>query len=284
MADALSARRPDSTGLGVLNGTRVPANPQQLCRVLACSGRWMLGIFGQPDQANMTVNILRRAVCASALAAVYGKSYAANVKSPRRDEVAQAKDLVDSYYGDKTSLYVAKDLLDSALAKNPKNAAAYVQYGRLVAKGGVTSPGHLEGTTDANAQALLYKALSIDPRSPRVYTYLAEHARLADDLPAAFELLRKSDKIDPVDPSFWNGWAKYYEATGDQEAALRYFHRLDAKGPGHSIDSRKFYVEASVGPGSRSHLCRRCRGSQNARLRCRTSPANERRMDVEQLR
>ena len=160
-------------------------------------------------------------------------------------QVAQAKDLLDTYYGDRANIRTARELLKDAFDGSSKDADAYVQAARaFIMIADMSSP---QATLDSarTYHALLDKALAIDPRSAKAYILKAEAFHLERAYPQELQSLEKAKELGSTDPWLWVGLGRYYETLGDTTAAYHSYRQATEIRPIASNEDRRGYVKAA---------------------------------------
>jgi len=158
--------------------------------------------------------------------------------------VAEAKFLLDTYYGNGGNLQRASVLLNKALARSERDAEAYIQAARLTVMGGhIDREDDRTNTADAY-HALLDKALAIDPRNQKAHILKAEAYDLQKDYRREVAELDKAKAYGESDPWLWMGYARFSERFDDHMSAYHFYSKVEALGPGTSLEHRRAYVYA----------------------------------------
>jgi len=158
--------------------------------------------------------------------------------------VAEAKQWLDTYYGNTENLQKASDLLNNALESHPRNAHAYVQAARLTVMGGYIVRSEFKSGTAEAYHALLDQALTIDPDNQKAHILKAEAYDIQRDYPREKASLDKAQGYGESDPWLWMGYGRYYGKIGDPTLAYHYYTKVEALGPGKSAEHKKAYVSS----------------------------------------
>ncbi len=157
--------------------------------------------------------------------------------------VAEAKQLLDTYYGNTENLQKASELLNRALEVNPRNAHAYVQAARLTVMGGYIARSEFKSGTAEAYHALLDQALAIDADNQKAHILKAEAYDIQRDYPREKMSLDKAQGYGD-DPWLWMGYGRYYGKIGDPTLAYHYYTKVEALGPGKSAEHRRAYISS----------------------------------------
>lgn len=184
----------------------------------------------------LLVSLLLSVVCVGASA-----SGAASVK------VEEAAALVDDYYGDRGTLDKAAMLISQALAQEPRSAAAYVQAARIAIKGGnIVSEKFRPGTVDLY-EALVKKALELEPTNVRALGLQAEVFFLRGDLASALQTIERGLTLAPSDSWLRLTLADYHRRTRSVPKAIEQLQFVVRQGSGPSDkNQRRAYVVAQL--------------------------------------
>jgi tetratricopeptide (TPR) repeat protein len=155
-----------------------------------------------------------------------------------------ARKLLDAYYGRSSSLVEARELLQKAIVAHPDNAEVYVQAARLRVMSGHVVSNEFRGNTVQVYQALLDKALALDPRNAKAYILKAEAYDIEDQLDAQQQALDKARDLGTQDPWLWNGYGRYYTRRGQESEATAAYRKVIDRGPGETASERKAYTVA----------------------------------------
>lgn len=164
--------------------------------------------------------------------------------APETPEVAQARELVDTYFGDHTRLTQAAALLHGAYLRNPKDAEVYVQAARITVLGGHLSfRDFVPGTVDAYG-ALLDQALALDPKNAKAHILRAEAFDIAGRYEDEKRELDAARALGSTDLWLLIGYSRYHRAVGEALQGYQYDVYVKERGPGTTVSERKAYVEA----------------------------------------
>lgn len=163
--------------------------------------------------------------------------------TPETPLVAEARELVDTYYGN-GNLLKAAALLERAYAENPKDANVFIQAARITVMGGHIKFDEFKSGTFERYAALLDKALALDPDHPKAHILKAEvfyrQKRYADQL-RELDLAKATGTNDP-----WLqiGYGVHYKATNAKIKWLEAYDSVIERGPGKTASERKAYIAA----------------------------------------
>ncbi|MBN1902749.1 ankyrin repeat domain-containing protein [Candidatus Sumerlaeota bacterium] len=146
-------------------------------------------------------------------------------------QIAQVKDLLDSWHGERKVLDEAKEKLDKILAADPKNYHALKELSRYHIKHGymynvnrrngrtIYSAGQYQPGTLERAEKTIKSALQINPDYAEGYVLLGyiytQQARFKE----ANDALTRAESIGADDPWLHLNWAELFIALGDKEKA-----------------------------------------------------------------
>ena len=157
---------------------------------------------GQIEQTAMTIRRCILTALALACATLFGTANAvqqspgANAASAAK-EVAAARDLVDSYFGDSDLLDQAAVLVVAALRDDPNSSDAYVEAARIVRRDGHIVGDRFMPGTQANSRTLIDKAMALNPANVRAISLKSEASMLAGDPDGGLAWARRGLAIDP---------------------------------------------------------------------------------------
>lgn len=187
----------------------------------------------------------RRHVLASLLALACAPGAFAATPAERQDAaVAEARELLDNYFGDAEGLRRAGHLLERVLAAAPDHVPALVQMARHVGKSSLVASGRPRGGTAARYRELIDKALALDARQQKSWILKAESCHLAGDLAGEKRALDSARTLGTRDPWLWMGYGRYYGARDDAPKALESYEKARQLGPGRSPEERSAYVRS----------------------------------------
>ena len=176
------------------------------------------------------------------LAALLSSAPTAAASPPESEEVARARELVDTYYGKRSNLDQASELLARAYKANPADPNIFVHAARIEVMGSPVN----DSTIDRYA-SLLDKALALDPSNAKAHLLKAEVFEYRKDLPARLKELELAKALGPNDPWVAVGWARYYFDIKDFLESFNGYSSVVEPGPGTSASERKAYVAAIDG-------------------------------------
>jgi tetratricopeptide (TPR) repeat protein len=165
---------------------------------------------------------------------------------PESPIVAEARELVDTYYGSQSNLTQAAELLARAYEINPNDSRVFVEAARITVMGGHLAFDRFQAGTFERYEALLDKAISLDSSNAKAYLLKAEvfehEGRYNQELAA----LEKSKALNPDDPWLSYRYGSYYRKTRATGKSYSSFAELERRGPGATASDRKAYVSAMV--------------------------------------
>lgn len=176
----------------------------------------------------------------------HGASFAQgpNAALAHSGPVDEARELLDTYYGDQRILDRAANLLEQANRSNPRDANNFVESARIAAMRSALSGGRPDPELFARFGALLDQALSIDDSNVKAHLLKAEFFEYEN---RPDEMLRELDRAKALgtdDPWLLVGYGKHSDAIKAYTNAHRYFSQVEKRGPGRTNSDRKAYVVA----------------------------------------
>jgi len=182
-----------------------------------------------------------RAWCAAALLAL---SVLQAHAAPETLEVAQARELIDTYYGNRDKLTRAAALLQKAYQRNAQDPDVFVQAARITVMGGHLSfADFVPGTVEAYG-ALLDHALALDPKHAKAHILRAEAFHIAGRYEDEKRELDAARALNIPDPWLLIGYSRYHRAVGEALQGFQYDIYVKEGGPGATASERKAYVQA----------------------------------------
>lgn len=178
---------------------------------------------------------------------VFAASAQTESKSKESPLVAEARELLDTYYGNSSILQKASALLQRAYEQNPKDANLYVQSGRLVVKGGHISYANFQSGTFETYGALLDKAISLDKNNKMAHALKAEVFQYQKNYPAQLAELKKAKAIGPMDSWLQIGFAEYYCQVKQMEKCWAAYHAAMESRPVETPSQKRAYIASLDG-------------------------------------
>jgi tetratricopeptide (TPR) repeat protein len=166
--------------------------------------------------------------------------------APRAESatVAQARELLDSYYGGSDKLARAAALLEKAYREDTADPHVYLQAARVTVMGGSLGFGRFESGTYARYGALLDKAIALDPSIPKAYILKSEVFHQLGEFDSELAALDRAKGLGADDPWLQMGYARHYRKVGQSSRAFGFLSQVEARGAGSSASSRRAYVSA----------------------------------------
>lgn len=158
--------------------------------------------------------------------------------------ISQARELLDTYYGNSNNLKRAGELLDQAYKVDPNDSNVYVQAARAVIMGGHISYGNLRANTLETHSALLDKAIALDDTNAKAYILKSAVFSRQKRYPDQLSALEKAKALGAKDPWLSLAYADYYENIKSRESAYLAFAEVAERGPGTSASDRRAYMSA----------------------------------------
>lgn len=187
----------------------------------------------------------RRRILGSLLIVAIAPGALAATQAERHEAaIAEAKELLDTYYGEREQLRRAGHMLEKVLAAAPDNVPALVQMARHVIKSGQVGGGRLRGGTAERYRELLDRALALDPKHQKAWILKAEACHRSDDLAGEKRALDSARALGTRDPWLWMGYGRYHDARDDAPKALESYEKARQLGPGRSPEERSAYVRS----------------------------------------
>lgn len=153
-----------------------------------------------------------------------------NSKVDNAKLLAEAISLLDGYRGNGAELIGAKQRLDAILRKDAKSASAYRELARYYIMGGHISREDFQGGSLEAADAVLKKAITINPKYAEAYVLQGHLYRLMERPVDAKAALTKAGMLGTDDPWLQNNWADLLIDEGNLTSAMeRYTKVVDSK-------------------------------------------------------
>lgn len=163
---------------------------------------------------------------------------------PRRELrlVEEARELVDTYYGNRANLVNAAGLLERAYLADSNDANIYIQAARITIMGGHIGFGVFEQGAFERYAALLDKAISLDPSNAKAHILRAEVFEKNGRFSEQFDELEKARNLGTNDPWLQIGYGRHYQKVGNSKASYLAYVEVMKRGPGRTASERKAYV------------------------------------------
>jgi tetratricopeptide (TPR) repeat protein len=158
--------------------------------------------------------------------------------------VAEATELLDTYYGNQKNLAKAAELIERAYRNNPSDANAFVQAARLTAMGGALTFGRFKGDTVEHYGALLDKAISLNKKNQKAHILKAEVFKIQKRPADQFAELELAKALGDNDPWLKIGYAVYFDETNATRQSFVAYEEVERRGPGSTASDRKAYISA----------------------------------------
>lgn len=178
------------------------------------------------------------------LSAPVGWATAQPPVSKESSTVAQARELVDTYYGKQVNLLQATQLLEQAYKEDPRDANVFVQAARITVMGGHIKFENFEPGTFARYGALLDRALTLDPANPKAHILKAQVFERKGDFKNQLSELERARGLGTSDPWLQIGLGRYFMNVGVFPQAYAQFRAVELRGPGETASERKAFVAA----------------------------------------
>ena len=174
------------------------------------------------------------------LAAALVAPVAARAAAP--EDVAQARQLLDSWRGDPAPLHRAREILEPVLKKDSRNVEAMKEQARLVLMTGYISErtkrsggrsytlGEYAPGTLQRAEAILVEALRVRPDFAGGYVLLGNVYVEQEKPQAAEAALRKAEALGTTDPWLHLNWAGLHQLRGEKDASIERARRVIGEG------------------------------------------------------
>ncbi|MDB5871111.1 MAG: hypothetical protein JWQ07_553 [Ramlibacter sp.] len=160
--------------------------------------------------------------------------------------VRQARELVDTYYGNPELLTRAAALLEAAYAQNPRETHLFVQAARITMMGGRLSYDRYDGNLIARYSALVDQALALDATNDKAHILKADVFEMQGRRREQLVELEKARTFAAgiEDPWLQVGFARYHMAIGEVGVAHAIYSNLVDLGPGTTASDRRAYIAA----------------------------------------
>lgn len=162
---------------------------------------------------------------------------------PESETVAQARELIDTDYGDGNVLR-AIPLLETAFKTDPNDANLLVQAARVAVNDGHLSFEKFRNNSWESYSDFLDKALAIDPVNPKAHILKAQVFGNQGNYAEQLNELNKAKASGTEDPWLLYGYGVYYLKVRAFNDAISYFEMIEARGPGKTASERKAYIVA----------------------------------------
>lgn len=165
-------------------------------------------------------------------------------------EVAEARELIDTYYGRAGNLSRAAELLESAFKVDSTNPDTYVQAARVTIMGGNAGYGGSAGATWKQYEALVDKALALDPENVKALILKGEildrQAKYEQAIEKLDEAYRQAQARTPgnIDPWIHVLHARVHLHMGQVGHAYASIMSVNAPTEKSTASDRKAYVTA----------------------------------------
>jgi tetratricopeptide (TPR) repeat protein len=172
---------------------------------------------------------------------------APNDLKPNSDAIDRARELVDTYYGDRRNLDDAAELLANAYRANPNDAALYVEAARITVKGGFIQFDSYETGTFERYGALIDRAIKLDPSNYKAHLLKAGFSERIGDSASQLQQLELAKSLGTTDPWLLIGYGRYYLKVGNAPDGYDAYATVVRGGPGKRASERNAYVAALRG-------------------------------------
>ncbi len=165
-------------------------------------------------------------------------------ESPDLFEVyVEARNLLDSHRGKRSTLISAKEKLDLILSEDGKFAPAYREYARLYMKAGHISYGNFEAGALGSAEAAILESIRIEPEYADAFVLLGHLYTKNKSYEKAENSLKKAGIIGTKLPWFHLNYADLLKRTNRFDQALpHYMAVVDSE-----TDNKNAYSSALLG-------------------------------------
>jgi tetratricopeptide (TPR) repeat protein len=167
----------------------------------------------------------------------------ARAPKPETPVISQARELIDTYYGN-TNLVEASKLLEVAYKADPGDAHVFLQAARVVAMGGFLSYENYRPNTFERYGELLDKAIALDDSNVKAHILKAQVFERSRQYARQLAELDKAKALGTRDPWLLIGYADYYKNTNSLTHAHVMYSTVESEGPGTTASERKAYVAA----------------------------------------
>lgn len=162
---------------------------------------------------------------------------------PESKAIAQARELIDTDYGD-GGVLKAIPLLETAFKTDPDDANLFVQAARVAINDGHLSFEKDRNNTWGSYSDFLDKALAIDPANAKAHILKAQVFGNQGNHAEQLNELNKAKASGTEDPWLLYGYGVYYLKVRAFNDAISYFEMIEARGPGKTASDRRAYVVA----------------------------------------
>lgn len=180
-----------------------------------------------------------RALILAGLLLVAGGAHA-QASKPETAAVAEARVLLDTYYGKRANLVQAGTLLLNAYVADRRDPHVFVQAARATIMGGYrVLPWAAEGYA-----ALLDHAIALDPAHAKAHILRAEAFNIERKPAQELASLDRARALGTQDPWLQMGYARYFFAAGRKAEGLAMLREVEKRGKGTTPSEQKAYIEA----------------------------------------
>jgi tetratricopeptide (TPR) repeat protein len=158
--------------------------------------------------------------------------------------VAEARELLDTYYGNQANLIRSAQLLERAFEANPMDANVFVQAARITVMGGHLKFDEYQNGTFERSSALLDKAISLDPRNVQAHILKASAFRRQGAYQNQLVELDRAKDLGTNDPWLQVGYGSYYRLTNSLGRSYEAYSDVARRGPGSTASERRAYIAA----------------------------------------
>ncbi len=157
--------------------------------------------------------------------------------------VAQARELIDTYYGN-DNLVKAAALLERAYKSNPNDSHLFVQAARAAVMGGHIYFDEYQPNTIEFYGQLLDRAIALDDSNAKAHILKAQVFQDRKQYAAQLAELDKAKASGTTDPWLLIGYGNYYSEIDATGKAFSIYSEVQRRGPGSTASERKAYVSA----------------------------------------
>lgn len=152
-------------------------------------------------------------------------------RNPRHyADVARAKELLDSWYGQQQRLLEAARLLENVLRVDDEFAPAVLQYGRVFGRAAYISGREYDPELLVQSRTWFLKAIELEPDYAAAFIKLSSNYINSGRHDEAREALARAEEIGTDDPGVLLNYAAMLRREGRDQAALELYERIIEQG------------------------------------------------------
>lgn len=165
-------------------------------------------------------------------------------RTPYDERLRQAEKLLDSYSGERQSLYEAGKIISDVIKEAPTNSKAYVLAGILIMSGGHIVENNYQENTLETALEMYKKAIALDNKNAEAYMLMGRVEIKQKNYPQALNSLDSAKRINPRLVWLTSSYGMYYQGIRDFSKAKQMYLQIKREGPGKTLAEKVCYLDA----------------------------------------